>query len=93
MSRRVRPKGLVQFNSYLDVRGKRAEETMGIVQNFIDEAIVTDTKDLSILHGKGNGILRQLIREFLGSVDVVSSYHDEHPDRGGHGITLVKLDF
>ncbi len=83
----------LRFNSYLDVRGKRAEEAMGIVQDFIDEAIVTDTKDLSILHGKGNGILRQLIREFLGSVDVVSSYHDEHPDRGGYGITLVKLDF
>ena len=83
----------LRFNPHLDVRGKRAEEAIGIVQDFIDDAIVTDTKDLSILHGKGNGILRQLIREFLGSVDVVSSYHDEHPDRGGYGITLVKLDF
>jgi len=83
----------LRFSPNIDVRGKRAEEALQIVQDFVDEAIVTGEKDLTILHGKGNGVLRQLIREYLGSVDVVSSYHDEHPDRGGPGITLVKLDF
>ncbi len=83
----------LRFKPNIDVRGKRAEEALQIVQDFVDEAIVTEVKDLTILHGKGNGVLRQLIREFLGSVDVVSSYRDEHPDRGGPGITLVRLDF
>ena len=83
----------LRFKPNLDLRGKRAEEAIRMVQDLIDEAVMVESKELNILHGKGNGILRQMIREFLGTVDVVGSYHDEHPDRGGHGITLVKLDF
>lgn len=83
----------LRFSPNIDVRGKRAEEALQIVQDFVDEAIVTGAKELTILHGTGHGVLRQLIREFLGSVDVVRSYHDEHPDRGGPGITRVELDF
>jgi DNA mismatch repair protein MutS2 len=49
--------------------------------------------DLRILHGKGNGILRQVIRDFLQSMDVVKSFKDEHVERGGAGITVVELDF
>jgi DNA mismatch repair protein MutS2 len=46
---------------------------------------------LRILHGKGNGILRQIIREYLRSEPLVRSYKDEHVDFGGSGITLVNL--
>lgn len=83
----------LKFKPNLDLRGKRAEEAIRMVQDLIDEAIMVESKELSILHGKGNGILRQMIREFLATVDVVETYKDEHPDRGGYGITLVKLDF
>lgn len=82
----------LSFHPNLDVRGKRADEALQMVQDFIDNAVMVESKDLSILHGKGNGILRQMIREFLSAMDIVHSYHDEHPDRGGAGITLVRLD-
>jgi DNA mismatch repair protein MutS2 len=65
---------------------------MEIVVDFIDEAIMVSARELRILHGKGNGILRQLIREYLRSVDLVEWYGDEQIERGGAGITLVKLD-
>lgn len=89
---RIREKKL-RFKPAIDLRGKRAEEALQIIREFIDEAIMVEAKDLSILHGKGTGVLRQMIRELLGSMDVVASFKDEHPDRGGAGITLVKLDF
>ena len=82
----------VQFRPDIDLRGKRADEAMEIVVDFIDEAIMVSARELRILHGKGNGILRQLIREYLRTVDLVEWYGDEHIERGGAGITLVKLD-
>ncbi len=82
----------VQFRPDIDLRGKRADEAMEIVVDFIDEAIMVNARELRILHGKGNGILRQLIREYLRSMDLVEWYGDEHIERGGAGITLVKLE-
>ena len=82
----------VQFRPDIDLRGKRADEAMDIVVDFIDEAIMVNARELRILHGKGNGILRQLIREYLHSVDLVEWYGDEHVERGGSGITLVRLE-
>ena len=46
---------------------------------------------LRILHGKGHGILKQTIRDFLRSEPMVRSYKDEHVDFGGAGITVVNL--
>lgn len=82
----------VQFRPDIDLRGKRADEAMDIVVDFIDEAIMVNARELRILHGKGNGILRQLIREYLHSVDLVEWYGDEHVERGGSGITLIRLE-
>jgi DNA mismatch repair protein MutS2 len=83
----------LNFKQDIDIRGKRAEEAIEIVKKFIDEAVMVSAHDLRILHGKGNGILRQVIRDFLQSMDVVKSFKDEHVERGGAGITVVELDF
>ncbi len=82
----------VQFRPDIDLRGKRADEAMELVVDFIDEAIMVNARELRILHGKGNGILRQLIREYLHTVDLVEWYGDEHVERGGAGITVVRLE-
>lgn len=79
------------FKSEIDVRGQRAEEAITNIQAFLDEAIMLDVRDLRILHGKGNGILREMIRSFLGADPVVKSYRDEHVQFGGAGITIVEL--
>lgn len=82
----------LQFSPDIDVRGKRADEALRIITEFIDEAIMVQAHDLRILHGKGNGILRELIRQHLSALDVVKWYGDEHVERGGAGITLVTLE-
>jgi DNA mismatch repair protein MutS2 len=82
----------VHFRPDIDLRGKRADEAMEMVVDFIDEAIMVSSRELRILHGKGNGILRQLIREYLHTVDLVEWYGDAHVDQGGAGITVVRLD-
>ncbi|WP_448519703.1 endonuclease MutS2 [Rhodoflexus sp.] len=80
-----------QFSLDLDVRGKRAEEALSEVAQFIDNAIMLSHQHLRIVHGKGDGILRTLIREHLRTYKQVSRLEDEHADRGGAGITLVTL--
>jgi DNA mismatch repair protein MutS2 len=79
------------FKSEIDIRGERAEDAIRKITEFIDEAIMFEAGQLRILHGKGNGILRQIIREYLRSEPLVRSYKDEHVDFGGSGITLVNL--
>ena len=73
------------------MRGKRADEAIQTVQDFIDEAIMVGAHEVKILHCKGNVILRQLIREYLFTVDLVRKVEDEHVEFGGAGITVVKL--
>ncbi|MFN3839663.1 MAG: endonuclease MutS2 [Cyclobacteriaceae bacterium] len=79
------------FSSLLDVRGKRAEEVIPVLAQFLDTAVLLGYRELKILHGKGEGILRTVVRNELKKHDQVETYSDEHVDRGGAGITVVVL--
>ena len=81
----------LNFRPEIDVRGMRADECMEMISRFVDDAVVTSSHHLRILHGTGNGILRQLIRQYLSTVPEVISFHDEHPQFGGAGITVVEM--
>ena len=80
------------FKPEIDVRGMRGEEALQKVTDFLDEAVMLDSKNLRILHGTGTGALRQIIRQFLSTNPLVGSYADEQVQLGGAGITVVKLD-
>jgi len=82
---------MANFKLQLDVRGKRGEEAVELVRQYIDDAILLNLNELKILHGKGHGILRSMIHEYLGSVSEIKQYKDEHIERGGSGITIVIL--
>ena len=79
------------FHQDLDVRGMRGDEALNAVQYFIDDATLVGMSRVRILHGKGNGILRQLIRQYLSTLPNVTHYADEHVQFGGSGITVVDL--
>lgn len=80
-----------KFNLTLDVRGQRGDEAIDNVAKYIDEANLLSIKEVSILHGKGNGILRKLIREYLNKQSCVQSFNDASLETGGAGITRVIL--
>ena len=79
------------FDLTLDVRGKRAEEALDMVAKYLDEAKLLSIKEVSILHGKGNGILRKLIREYLSHDHDIQHYCDASLETGGSGITRINL--
>ena len=80
------------FNLTLDVRGQRGDEAVDNVAKYIDEANLLSIKEVSILHGKGNGILRKLIREYLSKQSCVQKFSDASLETGGAGITRVTLN-
>jgi len=82
---------MMNFSFNLDLRGKRGEEALTEVDNFLDDALMLGQPELRIIHGKGDGILRNLVRNHLRSYRQVASLTDEHADRGGAGVTIVKM--
>ncbi|MDD4428997.1 MAG: endonuclease MutS2 [Paludibacter sp.] len=82
----------LHFKSEIDVRGMRGDEALQAVMYFIDDALMVGVSSVRILHGTGTGALRQLIRQYLGTVHGIRSYHDEHVQFGGAGITVVEIE-
>lgn len=80
------------FRSEIDLRGMRADEALQAVTYFIDDAIMVGVGSVRLLHGTGTGALRQMIRQYLGTIHGVKSFRDEHVQFGGAGITIVELD-
>ncbi|MBR6806216.1 MAG: Smr/MutS family protein [Bacteroidaceae bacterium] len=81
----------LNFKSEIDMRGMRGEEAMQALAYFIDDATICGVRQVRILHGTGNGILRTLLRQQLSTMPAVESFRDEHVQFGGAGITIVDL--
>ena len=82
----------LNFKPSIDIRGERLMEALEIVTRFIDDALMVGIGEVKILHGKGNGILKEEIRKYLKTVPGVVSCKDEDIQFGGSGITVVKMD-
>lgn len=80
---------MTRFSGELDIRGVRAGEALGLVDEYIDHALLLGTDQVRILHGKGHGILREMIRTHLKGHPAISQTVDEHIDYGGSGVTVV----
>ena len=81
----------LHFHPEIDIRGMRGDEALDTITHYIDDAILVGSAQVRILHGTGNGILRQLIRQYLNTVPSVKSAHDEDVRFGGAGITIVEF--
>ena len=79
------------FNPTLDLRGHRAEEAIDMLHRFLDDALLLSEKEVRILHGKGYGILMQIIRDELRANRDIRTFHPEKLELGGEGITVVEL--
>lgn len=82
---------VADFNPEIDVRGMRTEDALNELEKVLDRAVMVGYPSLKIIHGKGDGILRKFIRDYLRKYSHVSRFEDEHQDRGGDGITYAYL--
>ncbi|MBN1536940.1 MAG: endonuclease MutS2 [Anaerolineales bacterium] len=75
----------------LDLRGQRADDALDMLERHLDSAFIAGMPFIRIIHGKGTGRLRAVIREALEHHPQVKSYESGHDKEGGEGVTVAKL--
>ncbi len=79
---------LMHFQFELDVRGKMKDEVIQELPAWVDDALLLGVKEVKIIHGRGNGILKETVRSFLRKYKEVESLGD---DGGSDFVTVVKF--
>lgn len=75
----------------LDLRGERYENALLRTEKYLDDALLSNYHQVSIIHGKGTGALRQGVQNYLKNHPRVKSYRYGEAGEGGHGVTVVEL--
>ncbi|MDR1371846.1 MAG: Smr/MutS family protein [Dysgonamonadaceae bacterium] len=82
----------LHFKGELDIRGMRSDDALKTLVLYIDDAIQCTVPRVRILHGKGNGTLRDVVRTYLKTVEYITNFQDEDVQFGGTGITVVEFN-
>lgn len=77
--------------NWLNIRGKRVEEALDLVEQYLDQALLTRMPQVTVLHGTGTGALKEAVRTYLRELDIVEEIRDGEQWEGGHGVTVVTL--
>ncbi|HTY57167.1 MAG TPA: endonuclease MutS2 [Bacteroidota bacterium] len=75
----------------LDIRGMTGEESIPLLDKFIDDGILAGLNRLDVIHGKGTGALRKKVTDFLASHPRVKAFRPGEWNEGGMGVTVVEL--
>jgi DNA mismatch repair protein MutS2 len=75
----------------LDLRGQRAEDAVEALERYLDGAYLAGLPFVRIIHGKGTGRLREVVRQSLGQNPHVRSYEAGGEKEGGEGVTVARL--
>jgi len=79
-------------NQYrLDIRGQKPDEADFEILKFIDDSYMTGQGRVEILHGKGTGALKRVVKEILDKHEKVKNYYFAPIEFGGEGITIVEF--
>ncbi len=79
------------FFPQLKLLGMRGEEAIRALEEFLDDAAIVGVKEVKVVHGYGEGILKRLVREYLKESPYVKSFRSGGPQEGGDGVTVVEL--
>ena len=81
----------IPITDVFDLHSVRPQEVAAIVEAYLEEANRLGLKALRLIHGRGVGVHREIVRAVLARTPVVLSYRDAPPEAGGWGATLVTL--
>ena len=75
----------------VSLRGLRVDEAEALLVKALDDAVLADLPYLRVIHGKGTGVLRQLVHDILSADTRVERFGFAPPNQGGHGVTVVEF--
>ena len=85
-------KGKTQgISGSVNVRGENLHDALNIAEKYIDDAFMAKLKEITIIHGRGEGVLKKGIHDMLKENKQVDSYRYGEYNEGGHGVTIVTL--
>lgn len=76
----------------LDIRGETVEDALPRIDKYLDDAVVNRMARVSIVHGKGTGMLRNGVRKYLSQHPHVRTWSAGGPGEGGDGVTVVEVN-
>lgn len=85
ISQRVAP------SSQFDIRGWRADQVAPELEQYLNDAYMTGLTSVRIIHGKGTGVLRQVVRDYLRASALIKQFETADPREGGDGATIAYL--
>jgi dsDNA-specific endonuclease/ATPase MutS2 len=83
---------IIEFNDVIDLHSIPPRQVRAVVEDYLEEAHRRGFQWVRIIHGKGIGVQREMIRSILARSPFVIDYKDAPPEAGGRGATLVTLE-
>lgn len=87
----VNLRGAMQVSSEIMLRMQRVDEALANLDQYLHDAYTAGLEQVRVIHGKGTGVLRQAVRDYLKTHPLVHSYRRASPAEGGDGVTIVTL--
>jgi len=81
----------IPITDVFDLHAFQPKEVAAAVEAYLEEANRVGLKAVRIIHGRGIGVQRQIVRSVLASTPSVVAFHDAPPEAGGWGATVVRL--
>lgn len=75
----------------IDLHAFRPNEIRSVVESYLEEAACHGLREVRLIHGRGIGVQREIIRSLLSRHPAVETFFDAEPGRGGWGATVVRL--
>jgi dsDNA-specific endonuclease/ATPase MutS2 len=81
----------VPIEDSMDLHPFRPRDVSSVVESYLEEAVAAGFREVRLIHGRGIGVQREIVRSLLSKHPDVESFADAPPGRGGWGATLVRL--
>lgn len=81
----------IPIEDALDLHPFRPEETASVVEEYVAAAAAKGFREVRIIHGRGIGVQRRVVRAALARSPAVLEFFDADPSRGGWGATVARL--
>jgi dsDNA-specific endonuclease/ATPase MutS2 len=82
---------VIEFRDVLDLHSIPPKQVRAVVEDYLEEAHARDVRYLRIIHGKGIGVQREVVRSILTGKAYVRDFRDAPTDAGSWGATIVEL--
>lgn len=88
---RIKVSRPVGVPSEIMIRGMTVDEAIPMVEQYLDQAYRAGYDSVTVIHGRGEGILRKEVRELCKRIPYVTEYDLGGPGEGGYGVTIVRF--